>query len=449
MDDQDNTNEPPEAQLTDVLERKDDKTVDSSPAGDTSTCAGDEKSNASVTAIIDKSESDKEKDKDNETLNENLKPSANDDRSDTKQCELDDVTRISTNGKESSSTSSNDSNADESAPSSNASGSSSSGGNAPTAIPLLIPTPISALTSPAQNVATNIVSCDDVKPMEKIEANTVANNLTVTKHEQEMISTIANIKKESTSESCMISEYPGKKLSLFIKKEPIDESTDNNVGSTNSISGASSTNADATNDIKLSNDIKMEGKCGLDLTNVEPKQEDRESVRSAFEPHIKFNSVSKGSIESHMKFGTDIGKPNEPKFNLDQSGKYSMMAADLSQKYDMKSFVDQSNKFNNDGPNKHHMDGPHNDHGPPPNKIFSMEPSDIKYPPLDNQMKYPHPSEHMKFESAENMAIKRPSYSEPHSNMRSPYESSPMLKFPSGNILTVHIITLIRCFQFD
>lgn len=433
MDDQDNTNEPPDAQLTDVLEKKDDKIADSSPAGDISTSAGDEKSNASVTAIVEKSESDKEKDKDMETLNENLKPCANDDRSDTKQGESEDITRISMNGKESSSTNSNDSNAEESALSSNASGSSSAG-NAATVIPLLTPTPISALTSPAQNVATNIASGDDVKPVEKIEANTVANNLSVTKHEQEMISTIANIKKESTNENTTTSEYPGKKLSLFIKKEPLDESADNNVGSTNSISGASSTNADATNDIKLSNDIKTEGKCGLDLTNVEPKQEDRECVRSAFEPHIKFNSVNKGSIESHMKFGTEISKLNESKFNLDQSGKYSMMAADLSQKYDMKSFVDQSNKFNNDGPNKHHMDGPHSDNGQPPNKIFSMEPSDVKYPPSDNHMKYPHPSEHIKFESAENMAIKRPPYSEPHSNMRSPYESSPMLKFPPGKI---------------
>lgn len=437
MDDQDNTNEPPEAQLTDVLERKDDKTADSSPAGDTSTSAGDEKSNASVAAIVNKSESDKDK----ETLNENIKPSANDDRTDTKQSESEDVTRISANGKESSSTNSNDSNAEQSTISSIVSGSPSAA-NAATAIPLLTPTPISALTSPAQNVATNIASGDDIKPVEKMETNAVADNLSVTKHEQEMISTIANIKKESTSESSTANEYPGKKLSLFIKKEPVDESADNNVGNTNIISGACNKNADATNDIKLSNDIKTEGKCGLDLTNVEPKQEDRESVRSAFEPHIKFSSMTKGSIESHMKFGTEIGKQNEPKFNLEHSGKYSMMAADLSQKYDMKSFVDQSNKFNNDGPNKHHMDGPHNDSGQPPNKIFSMEPSDVKYPLSDNQMKYPHPSEHIKFESAENMAIKRPPYSEPHSNMRSPYELSPMLKFPPGKILAIYYIHL-------
>lgn len=134
------------------------------------------------------------------------------------------------------------------------------------------------ITSP-----TNTCS-SDLKPIEKIEGPiaTTANSFNQSK-EQEMISTIANIKKEMNVNENVTDYTSAKKMPLFIKKEPGDETpTENNNSSGN---GNNNTNTDTPSDIKLAHDIKTENKCGLDLTDVDSKHDD--VTRSAFETHSR------------------------------------------------------------------------------------------------------------------------------------------------------------------
>lgn len=256
--------------------------------------------------------------------------------------------------------------------------------------------------------------------------------------DQEIMSTIANIKKESNVPVPPVSvaptesstDYSAKNTSsMFIKKEPGDESTDNS----NSNSNTSSNNSGAAtnnepHDMKLANDIKTESKCGLDLS--ESKHED--SARSAFEPHIKFNPVNK-VVDPHMKFNSEMDKHNEPmKFghDLPMAAKYPPTSIDPSQKYDIKPFSDSAHKFASENEDrKASAENAHSDGMPPLGKGYP--PIDDKYPPMDGQpMKYPpHMADAMKYEGPENMAMKRPPYSEPHQNIRSPYDVSPMLKY--------------------
>lgn len=52
---------------------------------------------------------------------------------------------------------------------------------------------------------------------------------------------------------------------------------------------------------------------------------------------------------------------------------------------------------------------------------------------MNQAVKYSIASEQIKHEAPENMALKRPPYSEPYpQHIRSPYEPSPMLKYPPG-----------------
>lgn len=44
--------------------------------------------------------------------------------------------------------------------------------------------------------------------------------------------------------------------------------------------------------------------------------------------------------------------------------------------------------------------------------------------------KYAIPSDQIKHEIPDNMVLKRPPYTEPYQHIRSPYEASPMLKYP-------------------
>lgn len=206
-------------------------------------------------------------------------------------------------------------------------------------------TPTSTITSSAVAAIAG-----DLKP--KVETTPDA---PFTPKEQEIISTVANIKKESIVPTAVDtnSEYTGKKLSMLIKKEPGDESTESSSNSNNSNSnsnnaiGAKDTSAtELSNEMKLTSDIKTESKCGLDLSDTNSKHDD--TSRSAFEPHIKFNTANKMLPEQFVKFNAESAKSSEPmKFGLDSpiSAKYPQMAADLSQKYDTKLFADQSNKF--------------------------------------------------------------------------------------------------------
>lgn len=233
-------------------------------------------------------------------------------------------------------------------------------------------------------------------------------------------------------------EYIGKKVSMVIKKEPGDEPTDNNSSNSSSNSSSTSagkdTNAEPMNDIKLINNIKTESKCGLDLTDTNSKHDD--GSRSAFEPHIKFNAANKMPLESlHAKFNSESVKPIEPmKFGQDSplAPKYPPMAADLSQKYESKLFSDPANKLNeNEMKDKMNADGKYtftnfnNGNHMNLNRI-------ILFIAMNAAAKYAIPHDQIKHEIPDNMAMKRPPYTEPYQHIRSPYEPSAMLKYPPG-----------------
>lgn len=122
------------------------------------------------------------------------------------------------------------------------------------------------------------------------------------------------------------------------------------------------------------------------------------------EPHIKYNPI--GKVDPHLKYGMEIGKPNEP-LKFEHSSKYSSMAADLSQKYETKPFADQPlplpipipSKFMHENSEKPIPESAHNE---PIKSVYSTEANDNKFQPHSLEMKYP-----------ENMTMKRPSYSEP------------------------------------
>lgn len=218
--------------------------------------------------------------------------------------------------------------------------------------------------------------------------------------DHEMMSTIANIKREIPPNENSAEYQPVKKVPLFIKKEPGDEPLDNG-SSTNS-------STDILSDMKIANDIKTEAKCGLDLSDTDTKMDD-----ASRDSNIRYNPLHKP--EPHPRYSMDMGKPpNEPlKFGIDT--KYPLVAADLSQKYETKPMADLAvHKMHQDNADKSNSDANMSE---PPKNFYGPEPIETKYQPHNIDMKYP-----------ENMAIKRPPYTEPAQNMRSPYDS-PMHKY--------------------
>lgn len=341
LDEQENTNDPPDTPMADA-DRKDveAKVAEPSPTDESSSAINpkEEKSNATLTSNADKSETIADKDKD--VANEKPRLSSGEDSSHSVD-EKDDVAATSqaitttAKGNESPVLALKANNSIVAPTVTNTITSTSS-----TATPSI---PTSTITSSAV-----IPIAGDLKPVEKIES---APDGPFTPKEQEIISTVANIKKESNAPVAVenSSEYTGKKVSMVIKKEPGDESTENSSNSnSNSTIGGKDLNAtDASNEIKLPSEIKTESKCGLDLSDTNSKHDD--ASRSAFEPHIKFNTAAnKVPPEQFVKLHNELAKPGEPmKFGLDSPhvSKYPQMAADLSQKYDSKLYADQANKF--------------------------------------------------------------------------------------------------------
>lgn len=247
--------------------------------------------------------------------------------------------------------------------------------------------------------------------------------------EQEILPAVANIKKESNASvgpsilapSTEIStDYSTRGTSVFIKKEPGEESTDNS--NSNSNNSGPSVNVDQR-EIKLINDIKTESKCGLDLTDTESKMHE-DNTRSVFDSHLKFSPSSKIS-DLHLKFTPEVDKHGEPihKFGHEpQSAVKYPPTSDLNPKFEIKPFmIDPSNKFINENmDHKTNADIIHNECAPLLNKGY-LEPNDVKYSIDGQQLKYPpHIADHIKYEAPENMAMKRPPYSEPYQNIRSP-----------------------------
>lgn len=341
LDEQENTNEPPDTPMADADRKESDSKAasEASPIDETTGNATpkDDKTNASSTSTAIKSESTIDKDKD--SSNEKPRSVSGDDSSNSVD-EKSDATAASTAAKAN----------DSPAPVSKANNTTSStvtNANAITSTAQTVPS--LAATSTIAN--SSIASAGDIKPIEKIEG---PQDGSFAPKEQEIISTVANIKKESGASMAVENSNENaaaKKVSMVIKKEPGDDSAENSSSSnsnSNSNSGVSGkdANVEPSHDIKLASDIKTESKCGLDLSDSNSKHED--GSRSAFEPHIKFNTAIKLPPEPHAKFNSEPLKPHEPmKFGPDAAlaAKYSPMAADLSQKYEPKLFSDPSNKL--------------------------------------------------------------------------------------------------------
>lgn len=261
-------------------------------------------------------------------------------------------------------------------------------------------TTVSTVEAPVATTSVTSMVCSSASTAAATDPSHSNEVDTLGPKEQDM-AVVANIKREMPPTEYS-ADYEAKKMPVFIKKEPGDEQLDN--GSATNIS----TN-DGPSDMKLAQDIKTENKCGLDLTDADTKTED-----GSRDSHIRYNPLHKP--EPNYKYGMDMGKPNDPlKFGIE--AKYAMVAADLSQKYETKPFVDPSlHKIPVDGVDKPSSDVPA--HADPSKPMYPIEPIESKYHPHNIDMKYP-----------ENMAIKRPPYTEPSQNMRSPYDTSPMHKY--------------------
>lgn len=375
LDEQENTNDPPDTPNADA-ERKDTETKvsEASPTDEANSnvVPKEEKPSATLPSNIDKPEPLTDKDKD--ASNDKPRSISGDDSSNSVDEKSETTTTATTTAANTATTTTATSQvstvakgSDSPAPAvPKATNSSSSSSISGTAAPTVTNTITSTSSTVTPSIPTSTITSStvaptvaDLKPIEKIENAPVDASFTP-KNEQEMISTIANIKKESnvpvTVENS--NEYTGKKVAMVIKKEPgQDESTENSSNSSSTVGDRKDTIAEPSNEIKLVNEIKTENKCGLDLSDTNSKHDD--ASRSAFEPHIKFNVANKLPTESHVKFNSELTKPLEPiKFGQEPplAVKYPPpMAADLSQH--PKLFGEQPNKFESDTKDKLNMDG--------------------------------------------------------------------------------------------
>lgn len=389
LDEQENTSDPPDTPMPDVDKKETDAKATESPSTDEASANAQPKDE---------------------------KPASNTDKPNSADKEKDEKDNFKHSGDESSHS------ADEKGDAAAASGSIKSEAVVPVAKAnsTASPTPplagASSATVPTVAATTTSASPEnaDLKPIEKIEGAQEASK------EQEIISTVANIKKEANVPGDGNSEYTGKKVSMVIKKEPGDESAENNSNTT------AKDGEPPAHDIKLANEIKTENKCGLDLTDTNNKYED--AARPAFEPHIKFNKSSPDT-----KFNSELPKQNEStKFPQDSpfAPKYPPVAADLSQKYDAKLYAEPNKFHESETKDKPNADGKLTAKQSAPIHCNSHFTNSHLISAVNAPAKYPVPQDQIKHENVENMALKRPPYAEPYQHIRSPYEQSAMLKYP-------------------
>lgn len=261
--------------------------------------------------------------------------------------------------------------------------------------------------------------------------------LPIVPKEQEMLSTIANIKQEINAPTNNL-EYPPKEIPVFIKKEPSEDTADTSNSNSNS-------NSNEPHDLKLASDIKSEGKCGLDLTDHDNKYPES-AAGTPGQP--KFGSNLPGpppplpsATDAQSKYPPEPSKYTEPhKYQPHDShpgmkyppgtpehGKYLLDPS----KCEVKGYLDLNNRYH-EGPPKSYSDGAINEH-PQSLKVYPPEqqqPTDLKYSAAENHNKYTPPiSEPLKYESGDNAAIKRPPYPDLHQPIRSPYDPSQMIKY--------------------
>lgn len=238
--------------------------------------------------------------------------------------------------------------------------------------------------------------------------------------DQEMLSTIANIKQEVNPSTNSTEFAPLKAdIQVYIKKEPSEEAAENSNSNSNSNSNNSNSNSNEPNDLKLVTEIKAEEKCGLDLTDHENKFQDVGLLPSQ---HIKYNTPLPPPVDFQVKYNSEPAKYNEPfkyaPHDLHAGMKYPPVGPEQkynpesSVKYDMKMFMEPPSNENSQMM-----------------KAYPTEPTDLKYPGEGHSKYTPPISEPMKFESIDHSIIKRPPYPEPHQPMRSPYDSAQMMKY--------------------
>lgn len=295
----------------------------------------------------------------------------------------------------------------------------------------------------SSNVPANKVTfttSSDRKPIEMIETLPKQMTAGFVPKEKEMFSTIANIKQEKNQVPSAV--FAPKDMSMFIKKEPRDDSVDN-----------SNSNSNEPQDLKLITSIKTEGKCGLDLTDHDTKFADNNIPKSNFGAHIKYGPPMPPNAaigESHSKYPAEAMKYCDPmKFSQDPYNptKYqlppitmppttdpSKYHPDTNIKYEMKPlFMELPGNKYSDGNGRIYHDGPNADGQPslPPGmKGHSQESLELKYSAPDGHKFIPPNSEPpIKYENSDNTIIKRPPFTESHQNIRSPYENSQVLKY--------------------
>lgn len=278
-------------------------------------------------------------------------------------------------------------------------------------------------TTPTISVVSETVVQDTDTPKDDVPA--ISTPAYVPK-EQEMLSTIANIKQETNPPPASI-DYPPKDVQIFIKKEPTEEAADN-----------SNSNSNEPQDLKLAADIKSESKCGLDLSDHENKFSESAPVPNQ---HIKFggslNLSAPPQSDSQVKYPlpepVKYSEPLKyPPHDMHSGPKYSQAGADPNKfhpdgasKYDIKGFLEHKYP---EGGIKPYPEAPPNEN-PPPSKTYHSEPTDLKYSG-ENQTKYTPPiSEPLKYESIENSIIKRLPYPDPHHPIRSLYDPAQMIKY--------------------
>lgn len=148
-----------------------------------------------------------------------------------------------------------------------------------------------AVTVPPNSVVTTAIVPKDEPKREDI-----------TTKEEDISNAIANMKQENilpmvTKSTTVPTES---KDSMFIKEEPRDESVEN--------ANNSNSNSNEPHDLKLVADIKSENKCGLDLSDHDNKTEDK--TKSIFNSQIKY-ALQPPPIENNIKY-TDPTKCSEP-----------------------------------------------------------------------------------------------------------------------------------------
>lgn len=213
--------------------------------------------------------------------------------------------------------------------------------------------------------------------------------------EQEIISTVANIKKESNATSAAtptassVAPPTDTKEAMYIKKEPRDESADN-----------ANSNNDEPHDFKLATDIKSENKCGLDLTDHEQKQEI--APKPAFELHHKFGNGPSPS-EAHALTGSKYSE-SSPKFPQDVPLKYSSLSAPSNAESGPKGDTASTVK----------------PYGESETGLPLIKHATASTAGADTPIKY---------ENNGSPLPKRPAYAEPLQTLRSPYETTALMKY--------------------